>query len=501
LSLRASELERLVPWLHTTLNGARLRGARASALSDKVVVLELRVPGRTLHLLLSVEPGFARLHTTLNVPPAPREPGSFVMFVRSHLMGSALSSIAQPRGERIVEVSFDTAENQRWRFLLTLFGAIPALHLVAPDGTLAQTLPTRHDGPRPGQLWHMPPPAEVASVRPPRDDIPIEPADMDRWLDTQWGHRAEQGSHETLQTALTAEISKRIKSLERRRAAIVRDMARTDEAPAMRHRADLLQSVRHQLPRGARVARVADWSDPDMAEVSIELDPARSLPEQIEHLYHTARRYERAEYVVLQRLQTTEQELDILRRAAVTTAAAEDSTALDRIRAELQSQRLLPVPKPAAETGRARATPSTRLPYHPFVASDGTRILVGRGSSDNDQLTFHVARGNDIWMHAMDWAGSHVVIQVAKGKAVSQRALEEAALLAAWFSKGKQDGVVTVQFAQRKYVRKPAGVAAGRVSVASPRTVDVRMDDSRLARVLATGPEGAPAVQLVRRDV
>ena len=501
MSLRASELERLVPWLHITLTGARLRGARASALSDKVLMLELRLPGNTVHLLLSADPGYARLNTTTQVPPAPREPGPFVMFLRSHLVGATLASVSCPHADRVVELAFDTAENQRWRLLLTLFGAVPSLLVVSPDGLLAQALPSRHGGPALGQLWTMPPPAEHLVNRPPRAEMPTEPAELNRWLDTQWTERAEHGAHEQLREALASEIGKRIKTLERRRAAIERDMARTDAAPAMRHRADLLQSVRHQLPRGARVAHVVDWAQPESPEISVELDPARSLPEQIEHLYHTARRYERAESIILQRLQTTEHELDTLRRAVVTTEAAEDANALERIRAELQRQRLMAAPKPPAEGGRrGKANATTRLPYHPFVASDGTRVLVGRGSADNDKLTFHVARGNDIWMHAMDWAGSHVVIQVTKGKVVSQRALEEAALLAAWFSKGRNDGVVTVQFTLRKHVRKPAGVAAGRVSVAAPRALDVRMDDARLARILATGPDGAPVIAPVQRE-
>ncbi len=500
MSLRASELDRLVPWLHITLAGARLRGARASALSDKVLILELRLPGNTIHLLLSADPGYARLHTTLQVPAAPREPGPFVMFLRSHLVGSTLASLSCPHADRIVELAFDTTENQRWRLLLTLYGAAPSLLLVSPDGVLAQTLPARHGGPALGQIWTMPLPTDAHSSRPPRDEMPAEPAELDRWLDTHWTERAEQGAHEQLREALTSDINKRIKALERRRAAIERDMSRTDAAPAMRHRADLLQSVRHQLPRGARGADVVDWGQPETPLVHIELDPARSLPEQIEHLYHTARRYERAESIILQRLQTTEHDLDTLRRAAVTTAAAEDAHALQRIRAELQSRRLLASPQLPSERGGGKARATPRLPYHPFLASDGSRILVGRGSTDNDQLTFHVARGNDVWMHAMDWAGSHVVIQVPKGKAVSQRALEEAALLAAWFSKGRNDGVVTVQFTLRKHVRKPAGVAAGRVSVAAPKTLDVRMDDARLARILATGPEGAPVVALARGE-
>lgn len=501
MSLRASELERLVPWLHITLSGARLRGARASALSDKVLMLELRLPGKTVHLLVCADPTYARLNTTSQVPPAPREPGPFVMFLRSHIVGATLASVSCPHADRIVEMAFDTTENQRWRLILTLFGAVPSLLLVSPDGTLAQALPARHGGPALGQLWTTPPPADHPAARPPRAEMPIEPAELDRWLDTHWTERAEQGTHEQLREALTSEITKKIKALERRRAAIERDMARTDAAPAMRHRADLLQSVRHQLPRGARVAHVVDWGQPESPEISVELDPARSLPQQIDHLYHTARRYERAESIILQRLQTTEHELDTLRRAVVTTEAAEDANALDRLRAQLQDQRLIAAPKPATEGRQGKARATVRLPYHPFMASDDTRVLVGRGAADNDKLTFHVARGNDIWMHAMDWAGSHVVIQVTKGKVVSQRALEEAALLAAWFSKGRNDGVVTVQFTMRKHVRKPAGVAAGRVSVASPKTLDVRMDDARLTRILATGPDGPPVITTAHRDV
>ena len=143
MSLRASELDRLVPWLHITLAGARLRGARASALSDKVLILELRLPGNTIHLLLSADPGYARLHTTLQVPAAPREPGPFVMFLRSHLVGSTLASLSCPHADRIVELAFDTTENQRWRLLLTLYGAAPSLLLVSRDGVLAQTPATR----------------------------------------------------------------------------------------------------------------------------------------------------------------------------------------------------------------------------------------------------------------------------------------------------------------------------------------------------------------------
>ncbi|MCB9231257.1 MAG: DUF814 domain-containing protein [Bacteroidia bacterium] len=103
----------------------------------------------------------------------------------------------------------------------------------------------------------------------------------------------------------------------------------------------------------------------------------------------------------------------------------------------------------------------------PFLEfeKDGYLIWVGRNAKNNDQLTLHQARKEDIWLHAKDVTGSHVVVRNPQGKPLPKPVLEFAAALAAFFSKRKTDTLVPVSYTPRKHVRKRKGDAAGAVVV------------------------------------
>ena len=107
---------------------------------------------------------------------------------------------------------------------------------------------------------------------------------------------------------------------------------------------------------------------------------------------------------------------------------------------------------------------------------DGTEILVGKNSTQNDRLTGG-ARGGDTWLHAKDMPGSHVII---RGETVSPEALQAGAKLAAWFSKGK--GVsVPVDYTLRKFVKKPGGAPAGFVIYSHQKTLIVSAMEGEIA--------------------
>ncbi len=103
-----------------------------------------------------------------------------------------------------------------------------------------------------------------------------------------------------------------------------------------------------------------------------------------------------------------------------------------------------------------------------YAAEDGTQISVGRSSAQNEQL-LKIAQGEDMWLHAKDMPGSHVIIHT-QGKAVSPQTLHQAAQLAAWYSKGY--GVsVPVDYTLRKYVKKTPGAPAGFVTFTNNKTL------------------------------
>ena len=112
---------------------------------------------------------------------------------------------------------------------------------------------------------------------------------------------------------------------------------------------------------------------------------------------------------------------------------------------------------------------------------DGFEVLVGRSASDNDHLTFRVAKGRDLWLHvAGGMPGSHVVIRNPDGEAVPREVLEGAAQLAAWYSKARNARRVEVHWCRAADVSKPRGMPAGKVTIKNFKKLKVspsKLDD------------------------
>ena len=111
-----------------------------------------------------------------------------------------------------------------------------------------------------------------------------------------------------------------------------------------------------------------------------------------------------------------------------------------------------------------------------FEAADGTEIIVGKNSAQNDRVTGS-AKGSDTWLHAKDMPGSHVII---KAEQPSADALATALRLAAWYSKGK-GAAVPVDYTLRKYVKKPGGSPAGFVIYTNQKTVMVSVSEGEIS--------------------
>lgn len=109
----------------------------------------------------------------------------------------------------------------------------------------------------------------------------------------------------------------------------------------------------------------------------------------------------------------------------------------------------------------------TEQPESPFreFTSEGFKILVGKSAKNNDILTQKHTHKDDLWLHAKDVSGSHVVIKFQSGKTFPAKVIEKAAQLAAYYSKRKTDSLCPVIYTPKKFVRKPKGAAPGSVVV------------------------------------
>jgi hypothetical protein len=242
--------------------------------------------------------------------------------------------------------------------------------------------------------------------------------------------------------------------VDRTRARAHRMREEAEEAPAkasaLRRRADLLMAQLHRVEKGARQAALDDFEG---GTVTVDLDPALTPAANAQSLYDRARKRQRAADRLPARVAAT---LAELHRLEVLLQAMDDGRADPVAVAEAMAD-VRPREGPTADR-------APRLPYQRFRSSGGLEIRVGRAGRANDDLTFHHASPDDIWLHARDVAGAHVILRWGdRDRNPPRRDLVEAAVLAALNSRARTASTVPVDWTRRKHVRKPRKAPAGAV--------------------------------------
>lgn len=229
------------------------------------------------------------------------------------------------------------------------------------------------------------------------------------------------------------------------------ELERAREAPRLREIADALMLM-------GDVPAPAELSLADGRLAATGARPTESALQVAERLYGDVRSMERA--------------LDVL------------PARLEALRSEEREEQ---VPRTVRREQPAADAPSDRA-FRTYRSSGGLEIWVGRGAASNDELTFRAAAPEDVWLHARDATGAHVVLRWRRPEPPPARDLEEAALLAAWHSRARGSTLVPVDWTRRKYVRKPRGGAPGLVVVQRCKTVMVRPDGEVERRLKAGRP-------------
>jgi hypothetical protein len=272
---------------------------------------------------------------------------------------------------------------------------------------------------------------------------------------------------ERRQRALLGTASQETRRLTRLLGHLEGDLAGLPAAGDLRRHAEALLAAGPAEAAGSPDVEVPDPYHPG-APFRVRVDPALSLPANADRLFDKARRMERARAQVEARIEKTRDALVAAQTREASVRAARGADALE-----------------AAATGapvRARGAPPSTVANRHYLTSRGLSILVGRGARENHRLTFGVARPEDLWLHARDVPGAHVIVRDPEGRA-SAEDLREAAELAAFFSEAAREGQVEVHVTQRKHVR-PARGAPGRVTVGHSETLRVapRDPEGRLRR-------------------
>jgi predicted ribosome quality control (RQC) complex YloA/Tae2 family protein len=263
---------------------------------------------------------------------------------------------------------------------------------------------------------------------------------------------------------LLRRVDSRITAAIRKVSRLQQQIAKPGEVAQLRAYGDLLLSNLRLVPRGVDRVRLMGW---DRSIVEIGLDPTLSPAENAARWYDEAKRRARADERLPVLLESASLELDRWRTAR---QQAEGGALPGWAVRELE--------RSTRSTGSGATSDQEQArPYRLFRTAGGLEVRVGRSAKENDRLTFGNSSPNDIWLHARSVAGSHVILRWSEPEAnPPARDLEEAATLAALFSKARTSALVPVDWTRRKHVRKPRGAPPGAVIPQRVKTLFVTPD-------------------------
>lgn len=484
----AAELEILARIVHTRADGALVQ--RVVQPRDSVFLLTLyrAGPGKT-RLLVDVTRRAVRFHPTSIDLPAPAESPAFCQQLRKLVGSGRVRGVRTLPGDRVVVIDVDRKEEDvvhRRRVVVELIAAWPGLYVLDEDDVILAASTSVHGRERDlarGARWTPPPPPPAPKTDSPGPFERFEPwteDDLPDLLDAEVPDAVGIGID---RRALGKELARALKRQFKRVARVETDVRKTDDGDELRRRGELLKASLHEIERGAKSARVRDWLADGEAWEEIELDETLSPRQNVERMFKLAKKYDRGRDVARARLDEQRERLARLRSLEQQLETC-DAGDLGAVAAELAKEGIVAAPTTPSKKARP-PKPSPRKPYKTYVSKDGLEILVGRTSRDNDELTFKHARGNEWWLHAQDHAGSHVVIRT-DGE-LPEQTLLDAATLAVLYSKAGKTGKQPVSYTRCKNVSKYRGANPGQVILKSHKTIVVRMEEERVARL-----EGRP---------
>lgn len=270
---------------------------------------------------------------------------------------------------------------------------------------------------------------------------------------------------------LTSQLAAKLKKQRTLAANLERERAGFAKGEQHQRWGELLLANLHQVEKTDAGFAVTDFYDEAQTTITIPAADKSNAQEAAEHYFRLARKSKTGLATINARLPEVQKEI------------AESETQLAHLAEITHADELNSLVENAGSAAPAKQTPKTQPGKKPkeekisgvrrYRSSDGYEILVGRTDRDNDHLTMRVAKSYDLWFHAADYPGSHVVLRNPQRRDVPQRAILEAAQLAAKFSSARTNAKVAVNFCEKKFVTKPKGFNVGQVRLASFKTVMV----------------------------
>ena len=229
---------------------------------------------------------------------------------------------------------------------------------------------------------------------------------------------------------------------------------------------ELITANIYAIKKGMTKVTLNNFYSENFEEIEIRLDPNLAPAENAQKYFKKYNKEKRTFIALQDQIKQNDEELLYLESVLSSVNACTDEYDIKEIRTELSEQGFLKRQK-NSKNNKQKSNKKAK-PLH-YISSDGFHIYVGKNNTQNDELTLRFAKPLDMWFHTKDIAGSHVIV-VSEGKEIPNSTLNEAANLAAYYSKATNSSLVPVDYTPKKFVKKPNGAKPGMVIYETNKT-------------------------------
>ena len=255
------------------------------------------------------------------------------------------------------------------------------------------------------------------------------------------------------------------------------DLAAGERMDLYRLYGELLTANLHCVKKGSREAILDNYYEDPPKKIAVPLDESRSPSENAQRYFKKYQKARAAKSMAEGRLKEAMEELTYLEGQLDNLDKCTTLAELNELREELVKEGYV---RPQPVKNKPQKAPPSK-PLH-YVSCDGIDIYVGKNNVQNDMLTLRFASPEDMWMHTKEIPGSHVIIK-HPAESIPDSTLQEAANLAAYYSRARQGSMVPVDYTPKKFVKKPSGAKPGMVIYTTNRTAYITPDEAKVKRM------------------
>ena len=482
MALKLSDIDAVVAELQPTLVGGWIQKIHQP--QTMALTLDIRSPGASVTLYISVEPRFARLHLTSKKYQNPPSPPPFCQFLRSHIEGGRIEAITQEPGDRIIYMKIAKGEKS-FILVIALLGNRANVLLLNKHKILLQSLkesrfkigerftpPTKKDSPSPQPTPHS---RMETIAEPQRNGTFAKQYPVSAAWEIIYEKKENEENQKLLHDQHLAQIRKTLKGAQSKLRTLQEDFKKAERYCEYARYGELLKSTLHDLRKGQETANLTDYYDPALPTLTLPLDPAKDPVQNMEDYFRKYKKYLGAQEHLLPRIALQEQKVEKLKQQL--TQIEQGIIDPDYPPKIAKKPQLPPSPRPS------KVRPAPAQGYRTYTSADGIAILVGKTAKDNDHLTFKIGKPDDLWLHARGTPGSHVIVRLEKSQSVPHETMKDAATLTLWFSDLRKSGKGEVIYTLRKFVKKAKGQKPGAVQVTRDKSMWIECKEERLERL------------------